>query len=551
MSQPASQSVRIVQRLSCPTVLILLFLAVSYGTLVAGAPPQKGTLDVPASGQVDSPLPGGCGEFSQYTYSTHTDIPFEPGTTLLPGSRCDDCIMVVNMPFPVLLYGSTFTVAYVGSNGIFGFAPHHNPYGLTCIPMIYFDWEYMLFPMWDDWDMRPERRDGLGIYTSVTGTAPDRRYHVEWRACLYRADEGCDGRSNFEIIFYENSPVHPFDFVYGSPMVGGDGGAVGVYKSRDAQPLLYTQYSCGTNSLFPGLKIEWNQPGCLPPTITPTPTPEPPRCPGERFTDVCPGDYFYEPTLALVDLGVITGYNTSPPCTTAAHIPCFKPYNNVTRGQTAKIVSLAAGFNEPVTGQMFEDVSPGHTFYPYIQRLASRQIIGGYACGAAPAEPCVPPLNRPYFRPGNSVTRGQVSKITAESFAFTEPVSGQTFEDVPVGSAFYIYVERIAIRGIISGYPCGTVPSEPCVPPLNRPVFRPNNPLIRAQTTKIIYLAIQSIPTATTTAAATSTETLTPVPTPSSTTAPTNTPMATSTLTPNIAPTSTPEITPTPTVPDD
>jgi hypothetical protein len=271
-----------------------------------------------------------------------------------------------------------------------------------------------------------------------------------------------------------------------------------------------------------------------PPTPTPTNTPVPPRCPGQRFTDVCPGDYFYEPTLALVDLGIIAGYNSSPPCTTPAHIPCFKPYNNVTRGQTAKIVSLAAGFNEPVSGQMFEDVPPSHTFYPYVQRLATRQIIGGYSCGG-PSEPCGPG-NRPYFRPGNDVTRGQISKITAESFGFDEAVSGQTFEDVTPGSTFYVYVERIASRGIINGYPCGGQ-GEPCGPG-SRPYFRPNNALIRAQTTKIVYLAMQSVPTATPTAPPTATATATSAPTET----PTETPVVTST------PTGTPEVTPTPTL---
>src|SRR5207244_3000314 len=43
-------------------------------------------------------------------------------------------------------------------------------------------------------------------------------------------------------------------------------------------------------------------------TPTSTPTPLPPRCPGERFTDVCPGDYFYTPVLSLNSAGVVSGY---------------------------------------------------------------------------------------------------------------------------------------------------------------------------------------------------------------------------------------------------
>jgi hypothetical protein len=244
---------------------------------------------------------------------------------------------------------------------------------------------------------------------------------------------------------------------------------------------------------------------------------------------VCPGDYFYQPVLALNDDNIVSGYNISPPCDNTLQIPCFKPYNNVTRGQVAKIVSLAAGFNEPVTSRTFEDVPTNQTFYQYIERMASRSIIAGYPCGA-PGEPCVPPGNRPYFRPANTVTRGQLAKMTSLAFDFNEPVGGQTFEDVPPNGTFYTYVERMTGRGIISGYPCGGA-NEPCIPPGNRPYFRPNNPVTRGQTAKIVYLAREQIsPTATPTTTSTTTPTVTS--TPSSITTPTDTPTPEATSTP-------------------
>ena len=255
------------------------------------------------------------------------------------------------------------------------------------------------------------------------------------------------------------------------------------------------------------------------------PPPDPPRCPTERFTDVCPTDYFYPHVLDLNDLHILSGYNTTPPCDGPAHIPCFKPYNWSTRGQIAKVVSLAAGLSEPVSGQTFEDVPPAHTFYQYIERMASRNIINGYPCGGA-AEPCGPD-NLPYFRPGNSVGRGQLSKMAALAFGFNEPVTTQTFQDAPPGYIFYEHIERLAVRAIISGYPCGE-PGEPCIPPYNRPYFRPANQISRGQIAKIVNLArIQAISTPTPTA------TYTYTPTPNSlTTTPTGTatPEATSTI---------------------
>ncbi|MEO8289176.1 MAG: S-layer homology domain-containing protein [Chloroflexota bacterium] len=250
-----------------------------------------------------------------------------------------------------------------------------------------------------------------------------------------------------------------------------------------------------------------------PPTPTLTPTPEPPRCPGERFTDVCPTDYFYNAVQALSNDSILSGYNTSPPCLNGLWIPCFNPYNSSTRGQISKVVSLAAGFNDPVSGQTFEDVLPGSTFYTYIERMASRNIISGYLCGGV-GEPCGV-IQKPYFRPGSSVTRGQLSKMVASAFGWTEPVSGQQFQDVAPGSTFYDYIARLANRSIINGYPCGGA-GEPCVPGGNLPYFRPSSNVVRGQTAKIVQLARTQptstptstvIPTATETATATATAT--------------------------------------------
>jgi hypothetical protein len=216
---------------------------------------------------------------------------------------------------------------------------------------------------------------------------------------------------------------------------------------------------------------------------TPATTPSASPCP-LQFTDVDPGNPFYDYIGCLACRGIIGGY----PCGGPGE-PCpgayFRPNTPVTRGQVSKIVSLAAGLADavPSTQQTFEDVPPGGTFWVYIERLAGREIIGGYACGG-PFEPCVGPGNRPYFRPNNDVTRGQIAKIVSGAAGWTETPTGQTFEDVPSASTFYLWIERVAVRGIVGGYPCGG-DGEPCLPPGNRPYFRPNNPATRGQLSKI------------------------------------------------------------------
>ena len=226
------------------------------------------------------------------------------------------------------------------------------------------------------------------------------------------------------------------------------------------------------------------------PSNTSTSTPQATNTPGEPtatatactllFTDVPTDHTFYENIRCLACRGIINGYTSG--CQTGN--PCFKPGNNVTRGQLAKIVSNSAGFSDPAGPQQFEDVPVGSTFFDYIWRLAFRGIISGYPCGG-PGEPCIAPDNRPYFRPNADVTRGQLSKIVAEAAGLTQPVGAQQFEDVPPGHTFYDYIWRLTSLGIMQGYPCGGE-GEPCNPPDNRPYFRPGKNATRGQASKIV-----------------------------------------------------------------
>jgi hypothetical protein len=192
------------------------------------------------------------------------------------------------------------------------------------------------------------------------------------------------------------------------------------------------------------------------------------------FSDVPPGHTFYPFIQCLGCRGIVSGYADGT----------FRPGNNVTRGQLSKIVANAAGYSDPITGQTFEDVPPDSTFYVFIERLYHRGILGGYPCGS-PGEPCVPPTNRPYFRPQIDTTRGQVAKIACTAWGCQEAIQGQTYQDVPPDNPFYAWIERLSRRGIMSGYPCGA-PGEPCVPPNNRPYFRWANAATRGQVSKIV-----------------------------------------------------------------
>ncbi len=187
-------------------------------------------------------------------------------------------------------------------------------------------------------------------------------------------------------------------------------------------------------------------------TITPTPT-YTPICSGGFFTDVRPGDYFFDAVSYLACRGAIFGYSDGT----------FRPYNYATRGQVCKIVVLAENWPIDTTGgPHFSDVPPSHPYYAYVETMYNH-YVHGYDDGT--------------FRPYNGVTRGQFAKIiiVAQGWQLQTPPT-PTFSDVPLDNPFYAYIETAYAHGVISGYADGT--------------FRPNNPATRGQISKMVYTAL-------------------------------------------------------------
>ena len=141
----------------------------------------------------------------------------------------------------------------------------------------------------------------------------------------------------------------------------------------------------------------------------------------------------------------------------------FKPGNNVTRGQLSKMTVAAMGWQIDTTGgPHFSDVPVGSTFYPYIETAYNHHIIVGYDDGT--------------FKPNAAVSRGQAMKFVVRAMGWEiDTNSGPHYTDVPVGSTFYDYVETASNHGIIHGYDNGT--------------FRPNNTTTRGQISKVLDLS--------------------------------------------------------------
>jgi hypothetical protein len=171
------------------------------------------------------------------------------------------------------------------------------------------------------------------------------------------------------------------------------------------------------------------------------------------FSDVSSSDWFYEHVQWLVCNEIASGYSDGT----------FRPYNNTTRAQLAKMVVRAAGWHLVVPDRpTFSDVPVDSPFYQYVETAVQHAAITGYTDGT--------------FRPANNVTRGQLAKITvlARNWDLLEPAT-PTFTDVSPESAFFTYVETAVEKGIIAGYGDGT--------------FRPGNDATRAQLAKIVQIA--------------------------------------------------------------
>ena len=455
-----------------------IFFLFAFALLVDSRTHAQSGKPVPGSGTSieTASSPATCDTLTNYRVQRAYSA-WEPATELVLGSQCDFCRVPITIPFPVRLYERVFTNAIATDNGTLQFASselmlENNFYLLS------FMYRFAIHGYWDDLDMRPTTCPECGIYTELSGLSPNRTFDVRWQACRYQAGS-CGEVVEFQIRFYEETGR--FDIVYGEVSDKGSSATIGVERDVEhdtpnyAQGL-YTQVSYNEPSLQLRLTYQFWQDGC---------DLVPPPCPGEKFSDVCQEDYFYASVLSLNEAGVVSGYGSSPPCENEGHVPCFKPYEKISRGQASKVVALAAGLQGDVSGQTFEDVPPGSTFYEYIMQLVSRGVIGGYDCGTIAAEPCGPE-KRPYFRPGAPVSRGQLSKIISNTARFTEYYSTSSFQDVPLDHPFYIWIERLVRRNIVSGYACGS-PAEPCENG-SLPYFRPGAEITRGQTAKVVYL---------------------------------------------------------------
>jgi hypothetical protein len=244
----------------------------------------NGRIDVGSFEVQPTPTPTPtCTQYS-VTEGTDTIVPGIDDT----GNHCAWCDTLIPLPFPFTLYDQTFNAVNVTSSGRLDFVCNNEPADNTesCLPAPPNNcpYDFTIFALWHEWYTGTGATgcstwaNGCGIFTSMSGTAPNRIFNIEWHV-VYRKNDA--QTANFEVRLYENDPNKRFDVIYGTTQAtpGYDGDAAGVqgptgFFTQDFCDVLAPENRCRTYTMLP----------CGTPTPTPTPraTPRPRPTPRSR-----------------------------------------------------------------------------------------------------------------------------------------------------------------------------------------------------------------------------------------------------------------------------
>lgn len=158
---------------------------------------------------------------------TNTTGTYVPGVNDI-GNNGDEVRTSINFPFPVTIYGATFTSGFAGSNGQIEFGQNTSGFNFT-LPTSSFGTLLCIFQK----DQNTAPGPTFGIFTTTTGTAPNRTFIVEWRNQPF----GGGSTLNYEVKFFENS--NNFEFLY-TTSTSGITGCIGVQSQAGGKSTVFS-----------------------------------------------------------------------------------------------------------------------------------------------------------------------------------------------------------------------------------------------------------------------------------------------------------------------
>ena len=174
---------------------------------------------------------------------------------------------------------------------------------------------------------------------------------------------------------------------------------------------------------------------------------------GLSFSDVNPGDWFYDNVMDAAENGYVSGMGDGT----------FQPQKATTRAQFASMIANALGYeSDPDAASMFPDVAEDYWGKSAINFCVKNDILKGYDDGT--------------FQPNKAITRQEAASILRNAFKLTES-SSETFPDDSAISGWAkesVYIVKAS--GLMKG-DAGTGN------------FRPTDTIIRAEAASILMNA--------------------------------------------------------------
>jgi len=223
---------------------------------------------------------------NQYVITPGSDR-LVPGNTNI-GSNCDECDTFIPLPFNFQLYDTAYTGVNVSSNGRLDFVNANEPGGFitACLPSPrnYFTtlpYDNTIFALWQDQltsgapGCASFPGGACGVFTSVTGSAPNRIFNIEWRTVLFSDQTAAQ---NFEVRLYENDPNERFDVIIGTltPPIFAERQWVSGVQGNGNQGFYTEDFCiCPPDSPVQNVSRTYTLRPCETPSATPTPTATP------------------------------------------------------------------------------------------------------------------------------------------------------------------------------------------------------------------------------------------------------------------------------------
>jgi hypothetical protein len=206
-----------------------------------GGSPFVTTVQVPTGG-------------NNYVFTPSSGATIPDGGQLVAGSQQDDALVSLIAPFAFSIYGTNVAAGATvtaDTNGVLRLAGGGgSAFENTSLPFPGFGSAPALCVFWDDLDLRAQQSaPPRGLFTQVTGSAPNRQWVIEWRGVRFGTSEEIrvavvlrEGTNRFEYLYVQTGPGN------------GDSATVGVQAAGTGS--LFTQFSFNQPRVTPGLRLE-------------------------------------------------------------------------------------------------------------------------------------------------------------------------------------------------------------------------------------------------------------------------------------------------------